>query len=133
MKGKLSSIAAILLVLFSQSFSSAKGKESPGPGSQENLTSPQPAISMPTAQNKISLDIKWMDVIDVIKILATRSGMNVVVGKNVSGRVTLFLKDVNPWDAFEIILLSNDLAYEKKGDIINVMTQRDYELLYGDR
>jgi type IV pilus assembly protein PilQ len=83
--------------------------------------------------NKISLDIKGMDIVDVLKMLSSRNGMNIVVGKNVSGRVTLFLKDVDVNDAFEIVLLANDLAYEKKGDIINVMTQRDYELLYGER
>lgn len=82
---------------------------------------------------KISLDIKGMDIIDVLKMLSTRSGANIVVGKNVTGRVTLFLKDVDINDAFDIILIANDLAYEKKGDIINVMTQRDYELIYGDR
>ena len=83
--------------------------------------------------NNMSLDIKGMDVVDVIKMLATRAGLNIVVGKNVTGKVTLFLKNVNVMDAFEIILLANDLAYEKKGDIINVMTQKDYELLYGAR
>ena len=77
-----------------------------------------PASPEPT-QNKISLDFKGMDIVDVLKILAARSEMNLVVGKNVAGRVTLFLKDVDLRDAFEIILLSNDLAYEKKGDIIN--------------
>jgi MSHA type pilus biogenesis protein MshL len=94
--------------------------------SQSQVTKPQEA-------NKISLDIKGMDVIDVLKMLATRAGMNLVIGKNVTGRVTIFLKDVNVWDAFEIILLANDLAYEKKGEIITIMTQRDYELLYGER
>ncbi|MBL7070073.1 MAG: hypothetical protein ISS27_01200 [Candidatus Omnitrophica bacterium] len=89
----------------------------------------------PTAEEngQISLDIKGMDVVDVLKMLASRSGLNIVVGKNVSGRVTLFLKDVNIWDAFIIILLSNDLAYEEKGGIINVMTQREYEASYGRR
>jgi len=87
----------------------------------------------PAEPNKISLDIKGMDIVDVLKMLATRSGMNIIVGKNVTGRVTLFLKDVDIWDAFEIILLANDLAYEKEGKIINVMTQRDYELIYGER
>jgi len=82
---------------------------------------------------KISLDIKGMDIIDVLKMLASKSGLNIVVGKNVTGRVTLFLKNIDPWDAFEIVVLSNDLAYEKKGKIINVMTQRDYEVLYGER
>ena len=86
-----------------------------------------------TGQNKISLDIKGMDIVDVLKMLATRSDMNMVVGKNVTGKVTLFLKDVDTQDAFEIILLANDLAYEKSGGIINIMTQRDYELQYGER
>ncbi|MDD5731147.1 MAG: secretin N-terminal domain-containing protein, partial [Candidatus Omnitrophica bacterium] len=84
-------------------------------------------------QNKITLDIKGMDITDVLKMLATRAGVNIVIGKNVTGRVTMFLKDVDVQDAFEIILLSNELAYEKKGDILNVMTQRDYELQYGER
>ncbi|MFH0827368.1 MAG: secretin N-terminal domain-containing protein [Candidatus Omnitrophota bacterium] len=83
--------------------------------------------------NRISLDIKGMDVVDVLKMLATRSGMNIVIGKNVTGKVTLFLKNVDVKDVFEIILLANDLAYEKKENIINVMTQKDYELLYGER
>ncbi|MEW6101840.1 MAG: secretin N-terminal domain-containing protein [Candidatus Omnitrophota bacterium] len=85
------------------------------------------------SQDKITLDVKGMDVIDVLKMLASRSAMNIVVGKNVTGRVTMFLKDVDVADAFEIILLANDLAYEEKGGIINVMTQRDYELLHGER
>ena len=82
--------------------------------------------------NKITLDVKGMDVVDVLKIISTRSGMNIVVGKNVIGRVTLFLKDVEINDVFEIVISANDLAYEKKGKIVNVMTQRDYELLYGE-
>ena len=89
--------------------------------------------SSAASNGQISLDIKGMDVVDVLKMLAGRSELNIVVGKNVSGRVTLFLKDVNIWDAFIIILLSNDLAYEEKGGIINVMTQREYEASYGRR
>lgn len=85
------------------------------------------------AQEKVSLDFKGMDIVDVLKILATRGNMNIVIGKNVTGRVTLFLKEVDINDAFEIIILSNDLAYDKQGDIINVMTGRDYELIYGEK
>lgn len=91
------------------------------------------AIPILNNQEKISLDVKGMDIIDVLKIIATRSGMNIVIGKNVTGRVTLFLKEVNISDAFQIIIAANDLAYEIKGDIVNIMTSRDYELLYGDK
>ena len=105
---------------------------------QQTGESSSAAISQPPgekspAQNRISLEIKGMEITDVLKMLATRAGYNIVIGKNVTGRVTLFLKDVDVRDAFEICLASNDLAYEKKGAIISIMTQRDYELLYGER
>lgn len=84
-------------------------------------------------ENKISLDLKGLDVVDVLKIISMRSGLNIVIGKNVTGRVTMFLKDVNIWDAFEIIIASNNLAYDKKDNIINVMTDKEYEFIYGER
>lgn len=82
---------------------------------------------------KISLDIKGMDIVDVLKLLANRGNLNIVTGKNVTGRVSMFLKDVEVWDAFEIIIAANGLAYERKGDIIKVMNARDYELAYGEK
>ncbi|NQU18554.1 hypothetical protein HQ550_00175 [bacterium] len=82
---------------------------------------------------KISLDIKGMDIVDVLKLLANRGNLNIITGKNVTGRVSMFLKDVDVWDAFEIIIAANGLAYERKGDIIKVMNARDYELAYGEK
>jgi type II secretory pathway component GspD/PulD (secretin) len=111
-------------VSVSQQFSQQAGFQQ---GNQEALTQPQ------AGGNKISLDIKGMEVTDVLKMLALRSGKNIVAGKNVRGKVTVFLKDVDVMDALEIILISNELAYDMKGDIINVMTDRDYEAIYGER
>jgi type II secretory pathway component GspD/PulD (secretin) len=85
------------------------------------------------AVDLISLDFKGMDVIDVLKLLAQRGNMNIAISKNVRGKVTMFLKDVSVRDAFEIILASNELAYEKSGNIMNVMTEKDYERLYGQK
>ena len=93
----------------------------------------RPEIIPSAMSNKISLDLKGVDIIDVLKMLSARSNLNIVAGRNVRGRVTLFLKDVDIWDTFEIILAANALAYEKQGDIINVMTERDYEQLYGEK
>ncbi|UCC95458.1 MAG: TonB C-terminal domain-containing protein [Candidatus Omnitrophota bacterium] len=80
---------------------------------------------------RINLDIKGMDVVDALKILADKGGFNLSIGGNVRGRVTLFLKDINVWDALDIVIISGNLAYEKRGDIIYIMTERDYELRYG--
>ena len=81
----------------------------------------------------ISLDLKGMDVVEVLKTLASKGDMNLVVGSNVRGRVTMFLNDVDINDAFDIILAANNLAIDKQGDIIYVMPERDYELLYGEK
>lgn len=80
---------------------------------------------------RISLDLKGVDILDVLKLLSQRSGLNFVAGRNVSGRVTIFANDVDVWEAFQLIADANDLAYEKRGDMVNVMMARDYELLYG--
>lgn len=92
-----------------------------------------PIQSIEQASNKVTLDIKGMDILDVLKILSMKSGLNIVAGKNVTGRVTIFLKDVDVWDTLQIIMVANNLAYEKQGSIINVMTDRDYELIYGEK
>ncbi len=85
-----------------------------------------------TAQ-RISLDLKGVDILDVLKLFSQKSGLNFVAGRNVTGRVTIFVKDVDVWDAFEIIIGANDFAYERRGDIVTVMMARDYELLYGEK
>ncbi len=98
------------------------------PGSGVKSSLPQPVGS-----DKISLDLKGMDVIEVIKMLAAKGNMNVILSNDVKGRVTIFLKSVNIIDAFEIILAANSLAYDKRGDIIYVMAQREYEAIYGEK
>ncbi len=82
---------------------------------------------------RISLDLKGVDILDVLKLLSQKSGLNFVAGRNVSGRVTIFVNDVDVWEAFELIIGANDLAYERHGDIVTVMMARDYELIYGEK
>ncbi len=101
--------------------------------SSDNVKKNSNNSSIDLTQDKITIDAKNMDILDILNIFTQRAGMNIVIGKYVAGKVTLFLKDVDIWDAFEIVLSSNELAYEIKGKIINVMTQRDYELLYGEK
>ena len=96
-------------------------------------TQPQGQLSgiSSTSPNKISLDIKGMDIVDVLKMLASKTNMNLVIDKNVTGRATVFLKDVSPREALETILVSNDLVPKKEGDITRIMTAQAYEQLYG--
>lgn len=93
---------------------------------------PPPGAPMAVGQ-RISLDLKGVDILDVLKLLSQKSGLNFVAGRNVSGRVTIFVNDVDVWDAFELIIGANDLAYERRGSIVTVMMARDYELIYGEK
>jgi len=79
----------------------------------------------------VSLDLREMDIVDTIKFLATKGNLNIVATKSVAGRVTLFLNSVNLGDVLDIILLTNNLACERKKNIITVMTDAEYKALYG--
>ncbi len=91
-----------------------------------------PGSPLETSQ-RISLDLKGVDILDVLKLLSQKSGLNFIAGRNVSGRITIFVNDVDVWDAFELIIGANDLAYERRGNIVTVMMARDYELIYGEK
>src|SRR5207245_9361070 len=54
-----------------------------------------------------------------------------VPGKNVGGRVTLAVKDITIQDALDIIALTNELAYVVQSRVIHVMTEADYQRLFG--
>ncbi len=79
----------------------------------------------------IFLDLRDINVVDVLKFLALEGSINIVTSKNVQGRSTLLLRDVSIGDALEIIMVSNNLAYDIKGEIIYVMTEEEYFQLYG--
>lgn len=84
-------------------------------------------------EERVSLDLRNTEAGDALKYLATKGGLNMAISKNVSGRVNLFLTDVPIRDVFDLVLRSNDLAYDTQGNIYNVMTEAEYRALYGKR
>lgn len=82
---------------------------------------------------KISLDLRDMNIIDVLKFLAIKGDFNIVTSKAVEGKATLLLNNVSIADALEIILTANDLAYTTKRNIIYVMNAAEYLAQYGKK
>lgn len=82
---------------------------------------------------KISLDLKGVDVVELLKILAVKMAINIVPTKEVTGRVNVFLNNVTFEDALDIILITNSLAAVKEKNIITVMTLEKYTQLYGKK
>ncbi|NQV04770.1 MAG: energy transducer TonB [Candidatus Omnitrophica bacterium] len=79
----------------------------------------------------ISLDLKGMEIRDVLKILSQKSGLNIVADNDVKGTVSLYVKDVDVMDALDIVVFTNGLAYEQEGTLIRIMTDKKYEKLHG--
>ena len=79
----------------------------------------------------ISLDLKGMEIRDVLKILSQKSGLNMVADNDVKGAVSLYVKDVDVMDALDIVVFTNSLAYEQEGTLIRIMTDKKYEKLHG--
>ena len=79
----------------------------------------------------ISLDLKGMDIRDVLKVLSQKSGLNIVADKDVKGAVSLYLKDVDVMAALDVLVTTNDLAYEQEGLLIRIMPQNKYLKLHG--
>lgn len=81
----------------------------------------------------ISLDLKGMEIRDVLRILSQKSGLNIIADNDVKANVTIYIKDVSVMDALDIIALTTNLAYEENGSLIRVMTDREYEMEHGKK
>jgi type IV pilus assembly protein PilQ len=71
----------------------------------------------------ITLDFQNADIHNILRLIGEVSGKNVVVSDQVSGRVTLKLKDV-PWDqALDTVLDSKNLGVIENGNILRIDTK----------
>ncbi len=80
---------------------------------------------------KITLDVRDMNIVDVIKFLAQKGEFNVIISPSVDGRTTVLLHNVGIKDALDIAVISNRLAYHVENDIVQVMSAAEYEAMYG--
>lgn len=89
--------------------------------------------NLPGLDKKISLDLlDAMDVVDLLKFLAVKANLNIIIGREVAGSSKLMVKDVTLADALEIVLAANGLAYQVQGNILKVMTDKEYRDQYGE-
>ncbi|MBI5499008.1 MAG: type IV pilus secretin PilQ [Deltaproteobacteria bacterium] len=69
------------------------------------------------------LDVRELDIRDFLRFLAEAAGVNIVIDNDVTGMVTLRLRDV-PWDeALDVVLRANALAMVRRGHVIRVAKQ----------
>lgn len=97
-----------------------------GSGQQEgsNITrkdaTPEAKHGMDTI---VSVHIKDMDLSQAIRVLADKSGVNIVVGKDVQGKVDCDLTDVTTCDALAALLQGNGYELAQVGNVMIVVKQ----------
>jgi len=76
---------------------------------------------------RIDLDFKDADIHNILRLLADVGNVNVVTGDNVSGQITIRMKNV-PWDqALDVILRAKGLGQVREGNLIRVAPLTELE------
>ncbi len=81
---------------------------------------PAPSAAPPASTGRLSMDFKDADINNLLRIIAEVSGMNVVAGGDVTGKVSVRLVNVDWQQALDVILKINGMGYELDGNIIRV-------------
>ncbi len=69
---------------------------------------------------KVSFDFKDIDIRNALKLIAEMSDLNIIMGDDVSGTLTMRLVDV-PWDqALDLILSSRGLGKIQEGNVVRI-------------
>ena len=69
---------------------------------------------------RIDLDFKDADIHNILRLLAEVGGVNIVTSDDVSGQVTIRMRNV-PWDqALDVILQAKGLGMVRRGNLIRV-------------
>ena len=87
-----------------------------GVGAQEKATG-----TASVSGQVISLNVTQMDLQDVLRLVAEKANLNIIISKEVVGTVTLRLKNVDLWHALGIILETNGFTYQEEEGIIRVV------------
>jgi len=69
---------------------------------------------------RITLDFQNADLLNVLRLIAEVSGLNVITAEGVGGKISMRMQDV-PWDqALDIILKTKGLGQVREGNVVRI-------------
>jgi len=122
-------IIACLMVLFN-CLPEGIAKEDTAPAAKNDPAKDETS-ARPGSSDKISLDLKNVDILELLRIVSLKTGKTIVPSKDVSGRITVYLSNVAFNDVLDIILLTQGLALNQDDNVYYVMTDAEYRKIFG--
>lgn len=98
--------------------------EIPIPAKKSVIDEPKAVSEARTEESRVFLDFREADIREVARILSKISGVSILVGEDVSAKVTLNIEGVSWKKALELILRTYNLAMIEKEDFIIVVTYK---------
>jgi type II secretory pathway component GspD/PulD (secretin) len=86
----------------------------------ENARATGTQSSGPGGPKLYSMELRDVDIREVLLALSEESGMNIVIGEEVKGKVTVSFEDVDLFDALDAILSTHGYNYYHHNKIIQV-------------
>ncbi|MDD5098003.1 MAG: secretin N-terminal domain-containing protein [Candidatus Omnitrophica bacterium] len=99
-------------------------------GSRINCA-PETQKTPESADGKISLDLKNVEIVELLRIISLKTGKTIVPSKEITGRITVYLSNVAFNDVLDIILLTQGLALNHRGNVYYVMSEAEYRRIFG--
>ncbi len=70
----------------------------------------------------ISLDLRDVDISHAIQLIAKESNLNIIAGKDITGKITVTLNQVTPEEALDKILSTSGYKFVKNGNFVKVIS-----------
>ena len=112
-------VLGFIMLISAVTFTYAQPTPQPGAAAPREIA-PSPEAMSVSKEGNVTVDFREADIRNVLRILAYKSGVNIVAGPEVVGLVTIQLTDV-PWQqALDVILSTYGYGYDQRGKIITV-------------
>ncbi|MFP4454809.1 MAG: type IV pilus secretin PilQ [Desulfonatronovibrio sp.] len=102
-------------------------RELPGAPAEIGSSTLFPGMKKDYTGDLISVDLQDAEVEHVIRLITSITDYNLVLDEDVTGRISLRLKDI-PWDqALDLVLIQKNLGMVHQGNIIRITTAQKLE------
>ncbi|HAK60943.1 MAG TPA: hypothetical protein DCO77_11260 [Nitrospiraceae bacterium] len=83
------------------------------------------SINIRRGRSRFSMEFRNAEIRDVLRAVGQAANLNMIIGDDVSGQVTLSLKNVNLLDALQAVLKTKGFTYVREGNILRVLSLSD--------